>query len=633
VNPNDPHHDGSPLYCDTIAPDAGEVVQVRVRVPIDPAAEADPHARIDRVVLRTVRDGEPHVVPATVCRRDQYAVWWQAPLEVRNPLTTYRFALVDGAGALRWLNAEGIHDRDVTDAADFKLSTEHRLPDWVADQIGYQIFPDRFARTHAEGDAPAWAIPAEWDDPVIYRGPDVPFQWYGGTIDGITEHLDHLIELGATMLYLTPVFEAWSNHRYDAVSFDRVDPVLGGDAALERLIKIADDHDIRVMGDLTTNHTGDHHDWFRTAMADPDSPERAFYTIRDDGSYECWWDYPSLPKLDHHSAELARRLYAGPDSVVARWLEAGFAGWRIDVANMTGRMGADDLAHQVATRIRATLDEVRPDAWLLAEHGHDASLDLTGPGWHGTMDYTGFTRPTWCWLNGGGHDLPYLGMPVGIPTVPGAAAVATMREVHAAMPWAARCGSTLHLDSHDVPRFRTVAGGGTSGGIDTLGAGRDHHHAGLMLQMTMPGVPVVFMGDEIGLTGVDGEHARTPFPWSHADRWDAPTLAAYRTAIAMRREHIALRRGGLRWLHAGEDVIVYVREHPEETVLVQVARQATEPVRLPRAAFDAITEMTVLWGEAPDVGDDAVVIPTGTHVVRLTAGARLAEAGARPPLS
>jgi alpha-glucosidase len=101
----------------------------------------------------------------------------------------------------------------------------------------------------------------------------------------------------------------------------------------------------------------------------------------------------------------------------------------------------------------------------------------------------------------------------------------------------------------------------------------------------------------------------------------------------MRREHIALRRGGLRWLHAGEDVIVYVREHPEETVLVQVARQATEPVRLPRAAFDAITEMTVLWGEAPDVGDDAVVIPTGTHVVRLTAGARLAEAGARPPLS
>lgn len=629
LSPIDPHHDGSPLYCDTTTPVLGEVVPVRVRVRHDPDGTGAP---VEKVVLRSVRDGEPHVVTATLLRSDEYAAWWQAPLEIRNPLTTYRFALVDARGRLRWLNGEGVHDRDVTDAADFKLSSEHRLPAWVADQVGYQIFPDRFARSETVGQtggqtggqvagpAPAWArLVADWDDPVVHRGPDVAFQWYGGTLDGITERLDHLSDLGATMLYLTPVFEAWSNHRYDAVSFDRVDPVLGGDAALERLVAAAHERGIRVMGDLTTNHTGEHHDWFRAALADPAAPERDFYTIREDGTYECWWDIPSLPKLDHHSPELARRLYAGPDSVVARWLRAGLDGWRIDVANMTGRMGAVDLAHRVAASIRRTIDAVRPDAWLLAEHGHDASLDLTGAGWQGTMDYTGFTRPTWCWLNGGGHDLPYLGLPVGIPTVAGDAAVATMREVHAAMGWPAQIGSTLHLDSHDVPRFRTVAGGGTSGGIDTDGAGRDRHLAGLVLQQTLPGVPVVFMGDEIGLTGVDGEHARTPFPWSHRDRWDEATLAAYRRAIGMRRDHVALRRGGLRWLYADADVLVYLREHPGETVLVQVSRPGAqaEPVRLPRAAFDAIAEATPLWGRAPDIDGAQIVIPAGTHVVRL----------------
>ena len=610
MTPLDPHHDGSPLYCDTAAPRLGSTVAVRVRVPV-----GDP---VESVVLRSVRDGEPKVVPATVLRRDAHAVWWEAPLEVRNPVTAYRFALAYADGGLCWLNAAGVHARDVSDAGDFKLSTEHRLPDWVRDQVGYQVFPDRFARTSTGLPAPAWAIPAAWDDPVVHEGPDVAFQWYGGTLDGVTEHLDHLVGLGATLLYLTPVFEAWSNHRYDAVSFDRVDPVLGGDPALERLIAAAHARGIRVMGDLTTNHTGAHHEWFLAAQASADAPERAFYTFREDGGYECWWDVPSLPKLDHRSPELAARLYEGEGSVVARWLRAGLDGWRIDVANMTGRLGEVDLAHRVAAGIRRTIDEVSPDAWLLAEHGHDATLDLTGPGWHGTMDYSGFTRPVWCWLNGGDHGLPYLGLPVGIPTVPGSAAVATMRELHAAMGWAGWSGSTMHLDSHDVPRFRTVVGGGTSGGIDALGAGRSRHVAGLVLQLTMPGVPVLFMGDELGLTAVDGEHARTPFPWEHRDTWDEATRSAYTTAIGLRHGHVALRRGGLRWLHAGDDVIVYLREHPDETVLVQIARRSCEPVRLPRAAFDAIGEVTALWGEAPEVTADEVVIPCGTHVVRLS---------------
>ncbi|RYB89177.1 glycoside hydrolase family 13 protein [Nocardioides glacieisoli] len=613
-HPLDPHHDGSPCYVSHARPSLGDVVTLRVRVPR--GADGTPGA--SEVVLRTVRDGEPAIGRAEKVAEDAAGAWWEVGLRIVNRVTSYRFLVSTGPSDFRWLTATGVHARDVTDGGDFLISTEHRLPAWVPDQVGYQVFPDRFGRTETGASVPDWAIPCEWDQPVVHKGPDVPFQWYGGTLDGVAEHLDHLDHLGATLLYLTPVFEAWSTHRYDAVSFDRVDPLLGGDEALGRLADAVHAHGLRLVGDLTTNHTGEHHDWFVRAQQDPTSPERSFYRFSDTEAhgYAAWLDIPSLPKLDHTSAELARRLYAGPDSIAAHWLRRGLDGWRVDVANMTGRMGADDLAHTVAEALRRTIDEVADDGWLLAEHGHDATSDLTGAGWHGTMDYAGFTRPVWCWLNGGApggpglpHGLDYLGLPVDIPVLPGTAAVATMRDVHGSIPFTAWQGSTMHLDSHDTPRFRTVTGGGTDGGTDLDGRGRDLHLVGLGLQMTMPGVPVVFMGDELGLTAVDGEHARTPYPWDRRETWDEPTMDAYLAWIALRRAHVALRRGGLRWLHAGEDSMTFLREHPDQTVLVHAVRRGTDAVELPLHALGPDPTLTTLVGAAATTASSTLTLP------------------------
>ena len=195
-----------------------------------------------------------------------------------------------------------------------------------------------------------------------------------------------------------------------------------------------------------------------------------------------------------------------------------------------------------------------------------------------------------------------------------------MREVHAQMPWRAQAASTLHLDSHDVPRFRTLVGGGGSGGVSA--GGRERHLVGVALQLSLPGVPTVFAGDEIGLTGVDGEHSRTPFPWDRPDSWDEPTLAAYRAWTALRREHVALRRGGLRWVHAGEDSMTFLREHPQERVLVHLARDDHPPVRLPLAALGLASadQLRPLAGSAvAGMGDD-VQLPSGgpaAHAYRL----------------
>lgn len=626
-----PHHDGSAHYLDAQTPTFGDVARARVHVP----HTAETPGQDVQLAARRIRDGEPAWSLGEVERVDDAGAWWTVELPVEGPVTSYRFLLGRGGarGGYAWLNAAGLHAYDVTDAQDFRMVAHGGPPDWVPDQVMYQVFPDRFARSGVERETPAWGVAAGWDDPVRHRGPDVGRQWYGGDLDGIAQHLDHLELLGATLLYLTPVFEGRSNHRYDAITFDRVDPVLGGDVALERLIAAAHGRGIRVVGDLTLNHTGVGHEWFRRAQADPEAPEASFYSFRkhpDD--YETWLGVRSLPKLDHRSAELRRRLYEGDRSVVARWLRAGLDGWRIDVANMTGRLRDVDLTHEVARTVRATFAGFEKPGWLLAEHGHDASGDLLGDGWHGTMDYTGFTRPVWSWLNGGStagpgvpHELMFLGAPVQIPVLGGDAAMRTMREVHAAMPWRSWVSSTAHLDSHDTPRFRTVAGGGTDGWVDAAGRGRDRHLLGLALQLTMPGVPSVFAGDELGLTGVDGEHSRTPYPWHRPQAWDTATFDAYRRWIGLRRGHVALRRGGLRWAQAGPEHLTYLREHPDERLLVHVVRGRHTPVPVPLAALGvrAAEEVDVVAGEpvrADGDGHGSVVLPfdgPGAHVYRL----------------
>src|SRR5690606_6960615 len=248
----------------------------------------------------------------------------------------------------------------------------------------YQVFPDRFARS-AQADqhpTPDWAIPAQWDDPVDPVMPGRSQQFYGGDLDGIVEKLDHLVSLGVNVLYLTPIFPAASNHRYDASSFDRVDPLLGGDEAYVRLIEAAHERGIRIIGDLTSNHSGDRHEWFQAAYGHPGAPEEDFYYFLNDDNteYESWLGTPTLPKFNWASEELRRRFIAGPDSAVAKWLKPPFNtdGWRIDVANMTGRLGDIDLNAEVRQLLRQTMEEINPDTILLAESTNDAASDLQG---------------------------------------------------------------------------------------------------------------------------------------------------------------------------------------------------------------------------------------------------------------
>jgi alpha-glucosidase len=302
-------------------------------------------------------------------------------------------------------------------------------------------------------------------------------------------------------------------------------------------------------------------------------------------------------------------MLSGPASVAGRWLLPPFHldGWRIDVANMTARHGAVDENHAVATALRDTIAEVRPDAWLVAEHCYDASSDLTGDGWHGTMNYSGFTRPVWSWLRDPRHDIGLLGYPSAPPLLDGDAMVATMRAFVAAMPWRSTAASMTLLGSHDTARWPTVAG-------DTA-----RQLAGLGLLATFPGVPTVYYGDEVGLQGEHSDAGRTPMPWDER-QWDDELLQGYRDLIALRRTSRALQRGGLRWAHVGADTVVYVRESSDDTVLVQVSRAAHTPVTLTSAELGLRTATTLYGQHQLTAVGSSVTLPAdgpAVHVWRL----------------
>ncbi len=583
-----PHHDGSAEYVPRPAAVPGEPFEVRLRIPLAVQATA--------VSVRTTPNAEPRLIEARVITQTATDVWWSASWTVENPVTHYRF-LISTQDAQWWLNGAGMTAADVRDGSDFVASAFPPPPSWLADVVGYQIFPDRFATSGASPHLPEWAVGAAWEAPLADDPRVAVRQVYGGDLAGVESRLDHVQRIGANLLYLTPVFPGRSAHRYDADTFGHVDPLLGGDGAYASLIAAAHARGIRVIGDLTLNHTGAHHEWFVAAQADASSAEADYYLFDEHpGRYRAWYDIPSLPKLNWHDAGLRDRLITADDSPVRRWMRPpyGLDGWRIDCANVTARIDLTDVNDDVARLTRSTMDEENPSSWLLAEHCYDAAADLAGGGWDGAMAYHWFTRPVWAWLGTGqGHQ------PLGGEmrrTYGGDTMAASISALWAGTPWPALNASMTMLDSHDCARFRTVCGSA------------ERHVVGMAMLITFPGVPTLFAGDEVGVTGSGMDAGRAPFPWDEG-RWDRPFFDTVRALIAIHHDSEALRTGGFRWVAAGPDAVTYLRESPAERILVHVARAGHAPVHVPVASLGAAGGDALFGGVALHAQSGSVTLP------------------------
>lgn len=562
----EPHHDGSELYVSNSAPKIGYSVEIKVRVPAKD--------KCTRIFIRFFHDGEPRTLEMKRAKKFAHEQWWSVELQILNTVTHYRFQLVDSK-SYRWLNGVGVFDHDVTDREDFQIIAKPAYPHWIQSAVFYQIFADRFAKSSIKREVPDWAVPREWSQLPKGKDKTTGVEFYGGDLPGVISKLDYLKQLGVSALYFTPLFPGRSNHRYDAASFDEIDPVLGGNQAMVELSESAHKAGFKIMGDLTTNHCGQAHPWLRKAKKSRFAKSRDFFYWDSSipHGYVGWWGLASLPKLNYASKKLQQVMYRGPQSVVRRWLQAPFSfdGWRIDVGNMTGRYLDQDINADVAEGIRAAMDETNPDAWLVAENADHSPKDLDGLGWHGTMNYNGFARPMVNWMNKEDAKLPnFSQFPVPNPQFSGTGTVSVMRAFAAGIPWRSLVASMVLLDSHDTARFKTVVGGD-----------RNRHLSGLTALFTYPGVPSIFAGDELGLEGSWGEDSRRTIDWDNPDSWDVTLLAEVKKLIRIRRERDALINGGLRWIYSGDDAIGYLRESKKEKIFVFISRKGiTETIDL-----------------------------------------------------
>ena len=554
---NTPHHDGSDLYVSNSAPKIGDKVTLKVRVPNDYLFE--------KAMLRIYHDGEPRIFEMKLTKKGAVESWYQATVEIHNLQSSYRFAFI-GHGKYEYLNARGLFDHDVHSNNDFQIVAIPANPAWINSSVFYQIFPDRFARSGRVNITPDWAYPREWNLLPRGRGKYTGQELYGGDLYGVQEHLDHITELGANGIYFTPIFPSRSNHRYDATSFDHVDPILGGDKAFQSLIKVSKKKGVRILGDLTSNHCGAGHNWLAKAKKDKKSKERSYFfwdkSIK--WGYVGWYGLESLPKLNYASKALRKAVYEGKNSIVKKWISPkfGMAGWRIDVGNMTGVQGAENHHVEVMRGIRNAMQEVNPDTWLVAENGDFIASDLDGLGWQGAMNYQGFMRPFWNWINrnpeitGG-----FQGLPFAMPKINGKQLVASIQEFNSSIPWRSLTASMMLLDSHDTGRFRTVVLGDIAA-----------HKTAMTMMLSYPGVPSIFAGDEIGLEGSWGEDARRTINWEDRSGWDVEFFAEVKKLVKLRKTQDALINGGLRWVSVENDYIAYLRESKKQSILVLVSR-------------------------------------------------------------
>ncbi|HEX9441118.1 MAG TPA: glycoside hydrolase family 13 protein [Roseiflexaceae bacterium] len=440
-------------------------------------------------------------------------------------------------------------------------------PEWVRHAVFYQIFPDRFANGDPSND-PENVQP--WGTTPNFHN------FMGGDLQGIIDRLDYLSSLGVTALYLNPIFQATSNHKYNTFDYTRIDPHFGDLATFHSLIAAAHDHGIRVVLDGVFNHCGRGFYAFHDVMENgPNSPYRRWFYIErfpinpyhgdKPSNYRTWWDFRSLPKFNTDHPPVRRCLLG----VARYWIEQGADGWRLDVPN-------EIADHSFWREFRDVVKGANPDAYIVGEIWNDATPWLDGTQFDAVMNYLFrdlcrdfFARDSFR-ADAFGAGIDHL------LKLYSRAATETQLNL---------------LGSHDTARFRTEAGGD-----------RARLRLATLFQMTFPGAPCVYYGDEVGMEGGPDPLCRGCFPWNEA-AWDAEELEWTRSCIAMRHAHPALRTGEYQSILARSTVNVYAFARWDEREQLVVAlnnRDLTRTLDLPLASTpipDGVKVCDLLTGE------------------------------------
>ena len=466
------------------------------------------------------------------------------------------------------------------------FDASYQVPSWAKDAVYYYIFPERFRNGDRSND-PKPGRDRYQDKPIEFHANwlDQPYRpgsgdgsdaypnndFFGGDIAGIIKKLDYIAALGANTLYITPMFRAASNHKYDTADYRHIDPSFGRDEDFSRLTAAAAKRGMRVIPDASLNHTGsdslyfdrfgkyDSQGAFRNGRIDPASPYADWYSFDasqtdPNSQYKGWTGVADLPQLNKSSPGLRNFFYGAPDSVTMLWLDRGAAGWRMDVAPWV----PDDFWRNW----RVAVKQHRPDALTIAETWFDASKYFLGDMFDSTMNY--IFRNT------------VLDYAAGLPATAVYHNIELMREEYPAQSFYALMNL---LSTHDVARSLDYLGyHGAQDSAPAIAQAKQRLLLATFFQMSFPGAPTIYYGDEVGMTGGDDPLNRAGYPWQDlGGRPDLSLLKRFKALTAMRKNNPVLRHGTLGAPLLLDDHVIVVARTDGDTKALVAMNNATVP--------------------------------------------------------
>ena len=570
---------------------AGTRVTLRMGI-LDGCIMSYPRLRVDHgedtqiypMTALLKKEGDYHLVESSFTPETTGQYWFTFEAE-----TSDGQMLVLGDDPLR-LGTEGIltEPQNRTGFLLTAFEPDFEVPEWFRGTVMYQIFPDRFYRSRGKAYPVYPRMHEDWNEevavtPLPGQKHYVADDFFGGNLKGIEEKLSYLAYLGVHVIYLNPSFLSCSNHRYNTSDYTMIDPLLGDLEDFTHLCAEAKKREIRIILDGVFSHTGNYSRYFNAdgrfpdlgAVQSKDSPYYSWYRFEEwPRKYECWWGDASLPNVEE--TDPGYRVYMlGENGIVRRWIRAGASGFRLDVADELPDLFLDELYRAVKAE--------NPEAVVIGEVWENAARKFSqntlrsyvhGRQMHSVMNY------------------PYRRVLLDFLT--GACGPEEVRDeiglILQDYPEPVQYALMNLTGSHDVPRALSLLCGLDENGVPreergmlepdekTRRTGLEKLRLLIAALAFLPGNLCIYYGDETGMTGMSDPFCRRPFPWGHLDE---KLVEDVHRIIQIRNGEGALRRGTLRFLDLGEDLLAFVRKWEEEEILVVINRGETTFFKVP----------------------------------------------------
>jgi len=438
----------------------------------------------------------------------------------------------------------------------------HKVPEWVKDAVFYQIFPERFSNGDLSND------PQELE---AWGSTPKPRNFFGGDLKGIIDKLDYLMDLGINAIYLTPVFEAPTNHKYDTTDYFKIDPHFGDLDTLKDLVNKCHNNGIRIILDAVFNHSGFFFPPFQDVVEKgAKSKYYNWFHIKqwpiklEPPSYDTFAFVSHMPKLNTEDPEVRKYLL----DIGRYWVkEADIDGWRLDVAN--------EIDHSFWRDFRRAIKDVKEDAYIVGEIWHDSLPWLMGDQFDAIMNYPFMRVCLEYFANGNMDELEFMDSISDIQ-------MRNTKQVNEVM--------LDLLDSHDTARFLTKS----NGDINRL-------KIAAAFQLTYLGAPCIYYGTEIGMEGGNDPDCRRTMEWKE-EKWNHQLYQYYKKLIYLRRKHGALRSGEFKWIKNLDKIIGYERKTEEETIIILINKHDQDKKVILDKKYENYTDL--LADEKKSIGND-----------------------------